>query len=57
MFFGNGDVFSEFFDKSSFEHHLKLNFDIEILCNIINVFTVTFDQFNVSLSSSFLCNA
>ncbi len=24
-------------------------FDIEIYCNIINVFTVTFDQFNASL--------
>ncbi len=26
-------------------------FEIEIFCNIINVFTVTFDQFNVLNSS------
>ncbi len=27
-------------------------FEIEILCNIINVFTVTFDQFNASFLNS-----
>ncbi len=32
--------------ESSKEQHL---FEIEIFCNIINVFTVTFDQFNTSL--------
>jgi len=32
--------------ESSEEQHLL---EIEIFCNIINVFTVTFDQFNVSL--------
>ncbi len=32
--------------ESSEEQHL---FEIEIFCNIINVFTVTFDQFNESL--------
>ncbi len=32
--------------NSSKEQHL---FEIEIFCNIINVFTVTFNQFNVSL--------
>ncbi len=31
--------------ESSKEQHL---FETEIFCNIINVFTVTFDQFNVS---------
>ncbi len=24
-------------------------FEIEIFCNIINIFTITFDQFNMSL--------
>ncbi len=33
--------------KSSKEQHL---FEIEIFCNIINVFTVTFDQFIVPFS-------
>ncbi len=28
------------------EYHL---FEVEMVCNIINVFTVTFDQFNASL--------
>ncbi len=32
--------------ESSKEQHL---FEIEIFCNIINVFTVSFDQFNASL--------
>ncbi len=32
--------------ESSKEQHL---FEIEIFCNIISVFTVTFDQFNASL--------
>jgi len=32
-------------DESSKEQHL---FEIEIFCNIINIFTVTFDQFNAS---------
>ncbi len=32
--------------ESSEEQHL---FEIEIFCNIIIVFTVTFDQFNASL--------
>ncbi len=40
--------------QSSKEQHL---FEIEIFCNIINVFTATFDQFNASLlnkSNNFL---
>ncbi len=32
--------------ESSKEQHL---FEIEIFCNIINIFTITFDQFNMSL--------
>ncbi len=32
--------------ESSKEQHL---FEIEIFCNVINVFTITFDQFNASL--------
>ncbi len=32
--------------ESSNEQHL---FEIEIVCNIINVFSVTFDQFNAFL--------
>ncbi len=48
--------FSGFTDehKSLKEQHL---FEIEIICDIINDFTVTFDQFNVSLmnkSTAFL---
>ncbi len=35
--------------KCSKEQHL---FEIEILCNIINLFSVTFDQFNESLINS-----
>ncbi len=35
-----------FWEEISKEQHL---FEIEILCNILNVFTVTFDQFNTSL--------
>ncbi len=34
------------FEQSSKEWHL---FKIEIVCNIINVFTVTFDEFIASL--------
>ncbi len=46
-FCGNRDTFIVFliFFHSK-EQHL---FEIEIFCNIINAFTVTFDQFNVSL--------
>ncbi len=33
-------------NKSSKEQHL---FETEIFCNIINVFTVIFDQFNASM--------
>ncbi len=48
--------FSGFTDeqKSLKEQHL---FEIEIICDIINDFTVTFDQFNVTLmnkSTAFL---
>ncbi len=32
--------------NSSKEQHL---FELKIFCNIINVFTITFDQFNASL--------
>ncbi len=35
--------------QNSCEQHL---FEIEIFCNIINVFTVTFDQFNASVDNS-----
>ncbi len=42
------NTFSEFFDKEFKEQHL---FEIEILYNIINVFTVTFNQFNASLQN------
>ncbi len=35
--------------ESSKEQHL---FQIEIFCDIINVFTVTFDQFNASLMNN-----
>ncbi len=35
-----------FLDSQMNRQHL---FEIEIFCNIINVFTVTFDQFNASL--------
>ncbi len=38
--------------ESSKEQHL---FEIEIFCNIINVFTVTFDQFNASLINKSTC--
>ncbi len=43
-FCGNGDKLH--FHESSKEQHL---FEIEIFSNIINVFAVTFDQFNASL--------
>ncbi len=42
----NRDKFVSEWLESSKEQHL---FEIKILCNIINVFTVTFDQFNESL--------
>ncbi len=38
--------FSGFFNEGSIEQHL---FEIEIFCNIINVFTLIFKQFNTSL--------
>ncbi len=41
---GNCDIFSEYFNEYK-EPHL---FEIEMFCNIINDFSVTFDQFNVS---------
>ncbi len=31
--------------------HLFYLFEIEIFCNIIHVFTVTFEQFNTTLSN------
>ncbi len=42
VFCGNYDTFyfSGFFEEQKVKKHL---FEIEILCNIINVFTVTFD--------------
>ncbi len=40
-----------FFQDSLMNKKLKRAAFIEILCNIINVFTVTFDQFNASLPS------
>jgi len=48
MFCGNNICFSGLFDKieSLKEQHL---FEIEFFCSIINVFTVTFNQFKVSL--------
>ncbi len=36
--------------ESSKEQHL---FEIEIFCSIINVFTVTFHQFNASLMTKY----
>ncbi len=42
----NRDTFVSGWTERSKEQHL---FEIKILCNIINVFTVTFDQFNESL--------
>ncbi len=39
-------IFQDSQMNSSKEQHL---FEIEISCNIINVLTVSFDQFNVSL--------
>ncbi len=39
--------------ESSKEHHL---FKIEIFCDIINVFTVTFDRFNPSLMNKSFFN-
>ncbi len=34
--------------------HLFYLFEIEIFCNIIHVFTVTFEQFNTTLSNNVL---
>ncbi len=42
-------VETNFFQDSSINKELKSNYLIDIFCNIINVFTVTFDQLNVSL--------
>ncbi len=36
-------------DKCFDEYKQKLLFEVDIFCNILNVFTVTFDQFNASL--------
>ncbi len=39
-------IFQDCLDEETAQkQHL---FEIEIICNIINVFTVTFDQFNAS---------
>ncbi len=43
-------VMQNFFSQSSLNRKFKRTaFKIEIFCNIINVFTVTFDQFDASL--------
>ncbi len=42
--------FQESLMNSSKEQNL---FEIEILCNIIDIFTVSFDQFNASLLNFF----
>ncbi len=49
-FCGNRDTFdfSGFFDELKVQKN-SIYFEIEIICNIINLFTVTFDQFNASL--------
>ncbi len=51
-FCGNRDAFfSGFFEESLKEQHL---FEIKLFCNIINVFTVTYDLFNESLLNKVL---
>ncbi len=37
------------FQDSQMNRKFKRTFEIETVCNIINVFIVTFDQFNASL--------
>ncbi len=53
FFFFN--YFSGFFNEWKVQKGQHL-FDIEIFCNIINVLTVTFDQFNASLLNKVLIN-
>jgi len=45
------DIFAAyiFIFQDSFKNKKQRLFKIEIFCNIINVFTVTFDQYNVAL--------
>ncbi len=47
--------YSGFFDEQKVKKYIFLKnlFEIEIFCNIINIFTDTFDQFNAFLLNKY----